>query len=63
MKAAYAILRDKRPPYYALVPVFPVTAETLAAYPGWAGPAPKPFAKPWPSEERTWSGELRVVKP
>jgi ABC-type sugar transport system, periplasmic component len=63
MKAAYEILQGKRPPYYALVPVFPITAETIGAYPGWAGPIPKSFAKPWPSEAPKWSGDLRVVKP
>jgi ribose transport system substrate-binding protein len=63
MRAADAILRDKKTPYYALVPVFPITAETLQTYPGWAGPLPKAFTKPWPSVEPRWEGELRVVKP
>jgi ribose transport system substrate-binding protein len=63
MRAAYAILRGEATPYHALVPVFPVTAETMRSYPGWAGPIPPAFFKPWPSKDPRWAGELEVVKP
>lgn len=63
MKAAHAILSGGKPPYHALVPVFPITRETLQLYPGWEGPIPAKFDKPWPSENPQWRGELRIVKP
>lgn len=63
MSAAYALLTGESTPYHALVPVFPVTRETLAIYPGWLGPIPESFSKPWPSGTPTWSGALKVVKP
>ncbi len=62
LRAAYGILLGNKVPTYALVPVFPITRETLSDYPGWAGPIPKPFTKPWPSLEPLWAGVLRVVK-
>lgn len=62
MKAAYAILSGRPTPFHALVPVFPVTKETLKLYPGWMGPLPADFKKPWPSANPAWSGALRVVK-
>jgi ribose transport system substrate-binding protein len=42
-----------------LVPVFPVTRETLRLYPGWEGGVPQPFRKPWKAAEPVWTGELR----
>jgi len=63
MRAAYAVLRGENPPQHALVPVFPITQETLAAYPGWMGPVPASFAKPWPSVVPLWNNTLRVVTP
>jgi len=62
MRAAYRILRGEKVPLYALVPVFPITRETLPDYPGWSGPIPLPFTKPWPSLEPRWAGALRIVK-
>lgn len=62
MRAAYRILRGEKVPRYALVPVFPITRATLPDYPGWSGPIPKPFTKPWPSLEPQWAGALRIVK-
>ncbi len=62
MRTAYRILQGDKVPVYALVPVFPITVETLADYPGWAGPIPQPFTKPWPSLEPRWAGALRVIK-
>ncbi len=63
MKAAYSILTGGKPPRHALVPAFPVTLETLGAYPGWQGPIPKELRKPWASGEPEWSGALKTVKP
>jgi ribose transport system substrate-binding protein len=62
MRAAYGVLQGANPPQHALVPVFPITRETLAAYPGWMGPVPAPFDKPWPSSVPRWDNTLRVVK-
>lgn len=61
--AAHALLLGKKTPRHALVPVFPITRETLASYPGWAGPIPPAFTKPWPAKEQQWRGELRVMEP
>lgn len=62
MRAGYAILLGQKPPRHALVPVFPITSETLSSYPGWMGPVPASFAKPWPSKTPQWRNDLRVVK-
>lgn len=62
-KAAYALLNREKIPYHALVPVFPITKETLKQYPGWMGPIPAAFAKPWKSPVPQWSGTMRTVKP
>ena len=61
-RTACSILAKKKVPYHALVPVFPVTRETLNRYPGWKGPIPADFTKPWPSKEPQWSGKLKVVR-
>jgi len=62
MKAAYTLLTGKKPPYHALVPTFPVTGETFHLYPGWQGPIPNGFKKPWKSASPWWQGELRIIK-
>lgn len=61
MRAAYAVLRGLPAPKHQLVPTFPVTRETLDRYPGWAGPLPLAFEKPWPSAQPRWTPELREV--
>jgi ribose transport system substrate-binding protein len=63
MQAAYGILTGKVTPFHALVPVFPVTRETLKFYPGWQGPIPKEFKKPWKSKLTSWQPGLSIVKP
>ena len=55
----YALLRGEKVPAQQLVPTFPVTHETLARYPGWAGPIPADFDKPWPSKTPRWQGQVR----
>lgn len=62
-RTAYALLNKEKTPYHALVPVFPITKETLKRYPGWMGPIPPAFAKPWKSPVPQWQGTMRVVKP
>jgi ribose transport system substrate-binding protein len=56
MRAAYAIARGQAVARKISVPVFPVTAETLARYTGWMGPIPADFRKPWPARQPMWQG-------
>jgi ribose transport system substrate-binding protein len=63
MRTAYKILLGETTPYHVLIPAFPITRETLDRYPGWKGPIPEAFVKPWPSATPKWTGELRVVRP
>ncbi len=60
MKAAYRILRGLAVDRHMLVPVFPITRETIERYPGWNGPIPERFEKPWPSKEPLWKGTLKA---
>ncbi len=62
LKAGYALLNGDTTPYHALVPVFPISKETLKLYPGWMGPIPPAFAKPWKSPVPQWRGTMRIVK-
>ena len=62
MQAAYDILLGKKVPYHALVPVFPITLETLSQYPGWEGPIPDKLSKSWKSLGKEWSGNLNIIK-
>lgn len=63
MAAAYALAMGKKPERQALVPVFPITSNTLSLYPGWQGPIPKVLDKPWPSHSPQWEGRLRSMTP
>lgn len=62
MKTAYAIATGQPAARWALVPVFPVTRDTLSRYPGWGGPIPKGFTKPWAARNPVWEGTVKVVK-
>ena len=62
MKTSYALLTGGKPPYYALVPVFPITRETMSIYPGWQGPVPHDFKKPWKSKQPDWQSKLKIIK-
>jgi ribose transport system substrate-binding protein len=62
LKAAYAIATGQETPHQALVPVFPITRGTLSRYPGWGGPIPESFTKPWVARSPVWVGTVRVVK-
>lgn len=57
MKAAYDVARDKPVARQILVPVFPITTETLDRYPGWQGPIPPSFRKPWTAKQPIWQGQ------
>lgn len=63
IKAAHAILRGSKPPRHVLMPVFPITKETIALYPGWQEPLPTEFRKPWPSPSPQWMGKLKIAQP
>lgn len=58
MRAAYTVLRGEGAAKQILVPVFPVTRETLDRYPGWMGPVPASFEKPWRAKDRVWQGRI-----
>lgn len=61
-KVAYAIASGKPVPKHALVPVFPVTQDTLSRYPGWGGPIPKKFTKPWIANHPVWEGTIKTLR-
>lgn len=56
MRTAYDLARGKAVKEHQLIPVFPVTRETICDYPGWMGPIPHGFKKTWPSRQPSWSG-------
>jgi ribose transport system substrate-binding protein len=62
LRTAYAVARKQSVPHQILVPVFPITAETLAHYPGWLGPIPASFEKPWPSRIPIWQNRPQGVQ-
>lgn len=55
MKTAYAVVNGQDVSKHILIPVYPVTEETIHNYPGWLGPIPRSFNKPWPSLYPTWN--------
>ena len=62
MKIAYALATGKKVAAHQLVPVFPITAATLQRYPGWGGPVPARFAKPWQARAPYWEGTVKTVE-
>lgn len=62
LRASYNILMRLKVPYHALIPVFPITKETMKKYSGWLSPIPKEFLKPWESKSQKWIGNLRIIK-
>jgi ribose transport system substrate-binding protein len=54
MEVAYAVLRGETVSPQISMQVFPITRETLDIYPGWMGPIPAPFEKPWTSDKPVW---------
>ncbi len=61
MRVTYDAVIDKPVARQTQVPVFPVTQETLAHYPGWQGEIPESFNKPWRAKEPVWTGELHKI--
>lgn len=61
MKSGYAAAQGLPLPRRVLVPVFPITAETLTRYPGWQGPVPASFRKHWPARSPLWEGRPLVT--
>ncbi|MEK7991926.1 MAG: sugar ABC transporter substrate-binding protein [Thiotrichaceae bacterium] len=61
LRLTYALLTGNEIPAHSEVPVFPITQETLKIYPGWMGPIPEKFAKPWASKEADWLGKMSVI--
>ncbi len=45
--------------HHLLLPVYPITRGTLGGYPGWEGPIPDNFIKPWHSKEPTWGNLIK----
>ena len=62
MKAAYAAAQGQPVPRQILVPVFPITTETLGRYPGWLGPIPASFRKHWPTNTPLWEGRPQATR-
>jgi len=59
--AAYQLLQGRDDlPSTILLPVFPITGETIDRYQGWYGNIPEPFTKPWQSTEETWMWQLKA---
>ncbi|MDP2304940.1 MAG: sugar ABC transporter substrate-binding protein [Pseudomonadota bacterium] len=58
-RAAWSVLLGEQVDRHQLVPTFPITPETLDRYPGWDGPLPEAFDKPWPSSEPRWEPRVR----
>lgn len=54
LKAAYTVAQGGSTPALQLIPTFPITKETLERYPGWMGPLPPAFTKPWQSQQPIW---------
>jgi ribose transport system substrate-binding protein len=59
LQVAYDLLNGQPVALQTLIPVFPITVQTLARYPGWDGPIPQDFIKPWKALQPRWSGELK----
>jgi len=62
MKAGYYVAIGRAVKNHILVPVFPITKETLKHYPGWLGPVPQSFRKPWAANEVIWKGRAVTNK-
>jgi len=62
MYTAYDLLNGKKIAEYKLIPVFPVTKETISSYPGWSGPIPQKFKKQWSSKVPFWNGKINASK-
>ncbi len=59
------VLNQRKVAGQKLIPVFPITQETIHLYPGWQGNIPVEFTKPWDSFEPIWTGDIvsKIVVP
>ncbi|MBO9539398.1 sugar ABC transporter substrate-binding protein [bacterium] len=48
LRVTYRLLKGERIPKEILMTVFPITRESLGAYPGWGGVVPPVIRRPWP---------------
>ena len=62
MRVAYKLLCGKEIAKEILIPVFPITRETVDMYKGWTAPIPQPFEKPWHSNTPQWCGDIVVIE-
>lgn len=60
VRTAYDRLQGKQVGKEILIPVFPITKSTLKLYPGWLGPIPSEFKKPWQSDMALWDNKLKI---
>lgn len=58
IRSAYDFLEGKKIAKEILIPVFPITKETMPFYTGWLGEIPKSFEKPWKSKEPIWNNKI-----
>jgi len=61
VKIAYDLILYKTVPALTLVPVYPITKNTLDNYPGWEGEIPASFKKTWPSKSPFWNNQLQIT--
>lgn len=54
----YRMLRGERIPRQVLLTVYPLTRQSLDAYPGWMGPIPARIRKPWAAGETVPGNQL-----
>jgi len=58
-RIANRILNKEHVPKLSLVPVFPITRETVNLYNGWLAPMPVKFKKSWKSKKPYWEPFIR----
>ncbi len=58
IKTAYQILKGEKVGKNILIPIFPITKETIHLYNGWIGDIPNSFKKPWSSKSEVWDNSL-----
>ncbi|MBS7326657.1 MAG: sugar ABC transporter substrate-binding protein [Thiopseudomonas sp.] len=61
LQTTYRLLQQEPAPRHILIPVFPVTLETLERYPGWHSPLPASFTKPWPTPNPLWDNQHKEL--
>lgn len=61
LHTTYRLLQQEPVAHHILIPVFPVTLETLGLYPGWHSPLPAAFNKPWPTPQPLWDNRLKEL--